>query len=306
MNKNLSILASSLAAITFMSSCNHDSDNRYEQAYAREMVLAVSDPSGKTEYTITPVNFKLDLYNPSNAGIIIKTVEKPNGTILTLPTCEYLTLGASSTKMDYTFTSSNQSLYSGFTTTDMPLTVSGTLSSLGWMVSNTSNSSMTITFAGGDKLTGFGSDLSFFSKTSVFDSQNPTAEPFVTNDATTNNVRIVLSSKANERKATVYMYQANFDKNMKKKIDFMFEDVDYSINTNAGAIAFRISEAIPYLLTNNVKGDPMPSYKITDFECSVFDGFTTPGIFRFTCGDRYELSAMLTESFPKDNEDEKE
>lgn len=300
MNKTLSIMASAMAAATLMS-CNHDSDNRYEQTYERQMVLAVSDPSGKTEYTVTPVSFRLDLYNTSNAGIIIKTFEKPDGTILTLPTCDGLTLGASSTSMDYTFTGGTQSLYTGFAN-DMPLTVSGTLSSLGWMVSNTSNSSMTMTFAGGNKLTGFGSDMGFFSNTTVSDSQNPTAEPFVTNDATTNNVRIVLSAKSNERKATVYMYQANFDKNMKKKIDFMFEGVDYDINTNAGAISFRIKEAIPYLLTNNIKGDPMPSYKITDFECTIFEGFTTPGLFRFVCSDRYELSAMLTESFPKTEE----
>lgn len=290
-----------MAAVTFMS-CNSDGENRYEQTYPRNMIIAVSDPSGQTEYTATAVGYKFDIYNLSKAEVIIATLKKPDGMVYSMASATELSLGTSTTNMDYTFNSSKLSSFTNFIT-DTPLNLSGTLSALGWSVSNTSNASLMMSFNSGDKLAGFGADLGFFTNTSVYDSQNPSAEPFKTNDATTNNVRIVLAPSTKERTATVYMYQANFDKDMKKKIDFMIEDVEYNINTANGVISFRKDEAIPYLLSNNVKGDPMPSYKITDLECTVFDGFTTPGMFRFNCADRYELTATLSESLP--NEEDK-
>ncbi|WP_289858237.1 hypothetical protein [uncultured Muribaculum sp.] len=301
MNKTSVIIASVLATAALYS-CNSDDNNTYESTFARNMIVAVSDPAGTTKYTATVASFTMDMYSPQESKMVIATIKKPDGKIINMGTCENLTLGASTTQMDYTFKPNTATTYLNFDE-DMPATLSGTLSALAWNVSRTSNTSIKMTFSGGDRMSAFGADLGFFSNTSVIDTQNPDSEPFITNDVATNNVRIEMSADTEKKTANVYMYQANFDKEMKKKIDFMIEGVKYDINAESGVLTLRIDEAIPYLLTNNIKGDPMPSYKITDFECTIWEGFSMPGLFKFTCGGRYELTASLVEKISKPEDD---
>ncbi|MCM1022392.1 MAG: hypothetical protein NC343_08655 [Muribaculum sp.] len=297
MNKTLSILASLLFSVTLFS-CESHSDDSYLQTYPRNMVVATVNPAGYTVYTATVFGYKFDVFKQTDAELMIGTINMPDKMIYTSPRCLGLTLGTNTTSVGYTLKSNSSSWYEGFLS-NMPLQVTATLSSLGWASTQTSNASAYMEFINGVRLSAFCSELAFMTNTTVTDTENPTADPFHTNDVATNNVRIEITSPY-EFKANIYMYNANFDKNMKKKIDFVIENVTFEIVADRGILALKTDEAIPYLLTNNIKGDPMPSYKITDLECSIYEGFNTPGLFRFKVGDRYELSAQLTESLPEE------
>ncbi len=301
MKKSFSILASAIALLSMVSCNTHSGKNTLERTFPRNMMAATVDPSGNnTVYTATAGAFTIDAYNPSNAKLAIASIKMPDNNVMNMPTASDLQLGTSATEIDYTFTNSPTTKYTNFTS-DMPTSISATLSALTWTVLNSSNSSIEIDFASGNRLTAFGAEFGFFTNTSVYDSENPSATPFTSYDATTNNVYILLNSSTDKLTAEIRMYQANFDKNMKKKIDFVIEDVEYFIDAERGTISFHVDEAIPRLMTNNVKGEPMPSYKITDLQCTITAGFNTPGMFRFNCADRYELSAQLVEALPKDD-----
>lgn len=301
MKKSFSIFASAIAVLSLVSCNTHSGKNSYERTFPRNMMVATIDPSGnETVYTGTVAGFTIDAYNTSNSKVVISSIKMPDKNVMNMPTASDLQLGTSTTEVDYTFTNSPITKFTNFNT-DTPTSISATLSALTWTVLNSSNSSIEIDFASGNRLTAFGAELGFFTNTTVLDTQNPSADPFNSYDATTNNVYILLNASTEKLTAEIRMYQANFDKNMKKKIDFVIEDVEYFIDAERGTISFHIDEAIPRLMTNNTKGEPMPSFKITDLNCTITAGFNTPGMFRFNCADRYELSAQLVEALPKDD-----
>ncbi|WP_305239731.1 hypothetical protein, partial [uncultured Muribaculum sp.] len=136
MNKTSVIIASVLATAALYS-CNSDDNNTYESTFARNMIVAVSDPAGTTKYTATVASFTMDMYSPQESKMVIATIKKPDGKIINMGTCENLTLGASTTQMDYTFKPNTATTYLNFNE-DMPATLSGTLSALAWNVSRTS------------------------------------------------------------------------------------------------------------------------------------------------------------------------
>ena len=107
MNKTSVIIASVLAT-TALYSCNSDDNNTYESTFARNIIVAVSDPAGTTKYTATVASFTMDMYSPQESKMVIATIKKPDGKIINMGTCENLTLGASTTQMDYTSSPTQQ------------------------------------------------------------------------------------------------------------------------------------------------------------------------------------------------------
>ena len=294
MNKKFSILASVLLGASLLS-CDSGNDDDNEVVYSRNMMVAIADQSGKTQYTPTATGFYINEDKPGVGSLALVAIQKPDGTILNMPTCSNMTVNELSDGQGYVFRAGMSTQFSNFAN-DIPMSVSAKLSGRIWTSSRTTNASVSMTFSNGTSLAGFGGDLSFYTNATITDSQNPTDAPVVTADESSNIVRIALNPSVSNRKANFYIYQTSFNKNDGEKMDILIEDVSFDIDAADGTITFRTAEATPYKFVNGSKSELLESYKIKDFECMLSVGFDGICDLNFTCGDRYKFSALLTES----------
>ncbi len=296
MKKLFPLFSAIVAVLTLISCDDYERNNNNNVIYTRNLTIATLNPSGtRTVYTMpSAARFIFDPFTNENAEFTIYEIKMPDNSVMTYPhSPEALKMDfkLAPNGVDFVFTNGKNTSYVNYTA-DTPINITATLSGVIWSNLRTSNTSTQIEFASGSRLTAFGSDLGFFTNATITDSQNPEADAVNIYEPTTNNVYIMLSGYTT---AKIYLYEAAFDKTTEKKINLVIEDVAYSIDAASGILSLSLDEAIPYQMVNNVKGDPMPDFKINDLQCIVHAGFVTPGLLSFTCGDRYDFSAQLVE-----------
>lgn len=293
MNKKIAFLTSALLATSLMS-CDSDSNDDSWTVYSRNMMVAIADQSGETEYTATAAGYFINKEQPSLGRLAFVALNKPDGSELSMPTCSNMVVENLSENQGYLFRTGMQTQFTGFAN-DIPMSVSSKLSGRIWTSSQTTNASVSMTFSNGTQLAGFGGDLSFYTYATVTDSENP-SEQLSTSNESSNIVRIVMNPSTTERTADICIYNVCLSKNDTQKFNMMMDDVPFDIDATDGTITFRTAETTPYKLINDIKGELLNAYKITDMECMLTVGFDGICDLNFTCGDRYKFTAMLTES----------
>lgn len=297
-NKILAFLFTAVTSATLISCIGgKEGEPASRRAYARFMVAAATNASGtRTVYTAPTTGlFEYDRLGEISPKFTISDVNMPDNSRIGDAYAENLLSSQSESQVDYVFTSGPETEFVNFSF-NTPVNLSATLSLISWELLATTNASAEIEFASGTRMTAFGANLGFFTNSTITDIQNPGQEPFNTFEATSNNVYILLSKYPT---ANVYLYQTTFDKNTSKKVDMVIEDVEFSIDTENGLLLLSKEVAIPCQMLNNVKGDPLPEYRIHNLKCAVPVGFQTAGTLTFNCANRYEFSSQLVEAMPR-------
>lgn len=285
-------------ALFALSSCHSlDDENSYKYGITIPMVYSMVDtetPDQTVEYYKSNASCEYNMFTNTEGEIVIDELRLPNGTHLTKASIENTATGMATSKFGIFFMPTDNTVYGNFGSTNPENFnayfggVDLRVASMNFKLGNTS-------------VFGFSASVPLFSNTTVFDNDpdNP-ASPFKTEEQNLNLYVISLKLDGGNLAADVTMQAAKFATNMNKEVNFRIKNLTARMIPNSRQLVVAMPDGVesinPVVLSNNVEGEPMPRYAISNLYCVLsLQGNASPGIIRYDVGGRYRVESTLLE-----------